>query len=168
MCITRRKHVVHNNPDQHLHKTYHLQPSLAHHPCNHHYKKTSPQSPLQEFDSHSIFTVVMGAKNIPIGLHYKDSEPLYQEIGERIKYHSDGCENARNIFDKETVSDKLSDQKFNLKERDKCLETCEKAKLITNPVKSKPNIVYGMITAKEVAKYRPCTQDIILRPGIQQ
>ena len=30
-------------------------------------------------------------------------------------------------------------------------------------VHKKPNLVYGMITAKEVARYVPCTQNIILR-----
>jgi len=30
-------------------------------------------------------------------------------------------------------------------------------------IKTKDKIIYGLITAKEVAKYRPCIQDIIVR-----
>ena len=155
MFIRRRKQAVHNHPDQHLHKSCHLQSPLT---LAHHYKQ--PQPPPQENGSHSVFTVEMGTRNIPRGLLYRDSEPIYQEIRERIKHSSDGSEN---MWDK-AVSDKLCDLKFKCNERDKCIETCDKAKMITNPVNPKPNIVYGVITAKEVAKYRPCTQDIIVRP----
>jgi hypothetical protein len=163
IIITRRKQAVPNHPDQHLHKSCHLQPPLAQHPCNHHYKQTSPQPPLQECDSHSVFTVEMGSRNIPRASLYKDSEPIYQEIRGRIKHSSDGGEN---MLDRD-VRDKLCDQQLNYNERDKYLKTCDKPNLITNPVRciqAKPSIVYGVITAKEVAKYRPCTQDIILRP----
>jgi hypothetical protein len=109
----------------------------------------------------------MGSRNVHTGLLYKDSEPLHQEIGERIKHGSDGSENIRNMFDK-TVSDKICDQSVNCNKRDEFLKTCEKTKMTTKPVDAKPSIVYGVITAKKVAKYRPCTQDIIIRPGIEQ
>ena len=164
MCITRRKQALHS---QHHHQSHHLQPPLTQRPCDHHYKQTSPHPPLQEHDCHSIFTIEMGSRNLPRGSLHTDSEPLYQEIEERINYGSDGCENIQNLFDK-TVCDKLLDLRFNCNERDTYMKTCEKAKIITKPSNPKPNIVYGVITAKEVAKYRPCTQDIILRPGILQ
>ena len=30
----------------------------------------------------------------------------------------------------------------------------------------KPNVVYGMITAKEVARYIPCNQTMVVRPDV--
>ena len=100
--------------------------------------------------------------NIPTGSLYRESEPHYQENGARIKFGSAGDDNMWNMFHK-TDSEKLCDQQFNCNEREKYLKTCDKLKMIANPVNPKPNIVYGVITAKEVAKYRPCTQDIIIR-----
>jgi hypothetical protein len=179
MCITRRKQTVPKLPDQHLSESYHLQPPLAHHPSYHHYKQTS----LQKRDSNSIFTIEKGSMNVPIGSIYTDSEPLYQEIGKRIKHDRDGCDNVRNMYDK-TVSDRVCDPRVNCNERDEYrLKACEKAKMTTKPNIPKPNIAYGggkiqalysgsYSQARNdtvmVAKYRPCIQDIMLRPGIAQ
>ena len=88
---------------------------------------------------------------------YKDSEPVYQEIGEMIKNRSDNAENSQNICDKKE------------KEHDIISEKNEKASVPKSNVTlasddhPKHNIVYGMITAKEVAKYIPCTENGIVR-----
>jgi hypothetical protein len=175
MCITIKKGVVHNHPEQHYHQSSHLHPPLAQHPCDYHYKQRSPQPPLQEPESHSVFTVEMGSRKLPTGLqHHRDSQPLYQEIGERINDGSDSSENRRDSLNKSVRhdSDKLYGKRSNGNGRNLYLKT--KGKKITKPLNSKPNIVYGVITATVqalysgyhyqarnntvmVAKYRPCT-----------
>ena len=91
-------------------------------------------------------------------------------MGSRKLVGSDSSENRWDILNKRLShnSDKLCDHGSNGNERDLYLQTCDIAKKITKLVNPKPNIVYGVITAKEVAKYRPCTQDIILRPETVQ
>ena len=169
MCITTRAKLVQSHPEQHHHQACHLQPHLPQHPCNHHYKQTSCQPPLQEPDSHSVFTVEMGSRKLPRGLLQRDSEPLYQEIGERIKDGSDSSENRSDILNKRLShnNEKLYDQRYNVNDRDLYMKPWDKAQKITIPVNPKPNIVYGVITAKEAAKFRPCTQDIVLRPEVK-
>ena len=107
MYITREKEVVHNHLEQHHHQSCHLQPPLVQHPCNYHFKRRSPQPPLQEPDSHSVFTVENGSRKLPTGLqHHRNSEPLYQEIGERMvdgsdrSDRSDRSENRWDILNK--------------------------------------------------------------------
>ena len=63
----------------------------------------------------------------------ENSEPLYQEIMDDIEKHGDG----------DTVQDNVNTK--------------------DNLINTKDKIIYGLITAKEVAKYRPCIQDIIVR-----
>ena len=159
MWIIRTKNPVHDLPDQSLHKSCNLQllPNL--HPCDHHYNQSSLQPPLPEHDSHPVFTIEEGARNIPQGSLHKDSEPLYQEIGERLKYSRDGGESVRDM-NYANISDKLCTKRFNCKAKEEYnMKTYDKPKM-----KTKHKIVYGVITAKEVAKYRPCTPDIIIRP----
>jgi len=99
-------------------------------------------------------------------------EHEYQEIGEMVKNNCD--DNIENIRDKnENNSDCENKEKIG----------CELGKLsrkiqFQNLVVPKRNVTlcntdtpkafieYGMITAKEVAKYRPCTQDVIVRDQI--
>ena len=100
-------------------------------------------------------------------------EPEYQEIGEIVKNASD-IDKAVEIF--KNMSEPIDDFSELLIER--CEQTIKREKtekIASVPVHNvtlasddhpKHNIVYGMITAKEVAKYRPCTQNIILRPDI--
>ena len=82
-----------------------------------------------------------------------DSDPVYQDIGEIVTVKSDGGEDAPHIYDEAEVI-KYSDEK-----------ELQKPIFVTksNITNKKPSIVYGMITAKEVAKYRPSTPNIIRR-----
>ena len=82
-----------------------------------------------------------------------DSDPVYPEIGEIVRDDIDGGEDAPHIYDEAEVI-KYSDQK-----------ELQKPIFVTksNITSKKPSIVYGVITAKEVAKYRPSTPNIIRR-----
>ena len=75
-----------------------------------------------------------------------DSDPVYQDIGEIVTDISDGGEDISD----ETGVFKHSDEK-------------KHPKPIFVTKSNKPSILYGMITAKEVAKYRPSTPNIIRR-----
>ena len=83
----------------------------------------------------------------------RESDPVYQEIGEIVEYDSDDVQDGPDISDVAGVI-KLSVEKENPKNI-----------FVTknNVMDNKPSIVYGMITAKEMAKYRPSTPNIIRR-----
>ena len=112
-------------------------------------------------------------------------EPEYEEIGEIVKDNKDDDNvNIRQLIKDANDIDKAGEIFKNMSEpvddfSELAKESCEQTKTRENkssvPVHNvtlasddhpKHNIVYGMITAKEVAKYRPCTQNIILRPDI--
>ena len=80
----------------------------------------------------------------------KDSDPVYQEIREIVQANRDGVQDAPDISDETEHSDEKEHQK----------NIFVTGSNVTN---NKPSIVYGIITAKEVAKYRPSTPNIIRR-----
>jgi hypothetical protein len=77
-----------------------------------------------------------------------DSDPVYQDIGEIVTHNSDTGEDAPdNSGETEVIKHEKEHQK----------------PILSNIVDKKPSIMYGVITAKEVAKYRPSTPNIIRR-----
>merc|ERR1719483_324895 len=81
-------------------------------------------------------------------------EPEYEEIGGVVK-HSNGSDdsNVKTYELKEKVVAKNSSDP-----QSPHSDKYEKNAPMTKSLPPKPSLVYGMITAKEVAKFRPCTQ----------
>ena len=100
-------------------------------------------------DNMSVYTVKMRGSH----LYYKDSEHVYTDIREIVKYKRDMEYKMKN----HNLKNKVSERMFkNTSE--------ENSKTIySKDAQEKPSIVYGMITAKEVERYVPCSQNVILR-----
>jgi hypothetical protein len=112
-------------------------------------KNREPDYYHKQTDAHhgsSVFTVE-GYRS------REESDPVYQEIIEIVEDTSDVVQDAPDISDELGVV-KQSDEKEN-----------QRNIFVTksNVTNKKPSIVYGVITAKEVAKYRPSTPNIIRR-----
>ena len=93
----------------------------------------------------------------------KESDPVYQEIRNIVEDISDGVQDAPDISDGVQDAPDISEETevikhFDEKEHQKNIFVTE-----SNVTNNKPSIVYGIITAKEVAKYRPSTPNIIRR-----
>ena len=78
-----------------------------------------------------------------------EEDPIYQEISEKSTYYS---------VIKGANEDNATDNQ-NFDTSDKGIESVTR-----NLEAGKSEIIYGMITAKQVAKFVPCTQSSILRP----
>ena len=100
-----------------------------------------------------LYTVEMGNSHMPSVSPYgqdrrhteevtEQKEHEYQEIGEILRV-------PRTCDTKNIVKNKSEESDY----KHKATETAH----------SKASLLYGLITAREVAKYRPCTQDIIVR-----
>ena len=83
----------------------------------------------------------------------KDSDPVYEEIREIVGDNSDGVQDGPYISDETRVI-----EHYNEKENQKPIFVTK-----SNVTNNKPSIVYGVIAAKEVAKYRPSTPYISRR-----
>lgn len=83
------------------------------------------------------------------------SEPVYQEIGEILQRVRNDAESG--------PKDKVSMTKYSLDDT-KMLEEEKKGKVDMGVIK-RSSVVYGLITAKEVARYVPCEQTAIVREG---
>ena len=97
----------------------------------------------------SVFTV----ESYRTSDHMRDSDPVYQEIREKVQDNSDGGQDAPDISDEVEVIEYSDD-----KESQKPIFVTK-----SNVINNKPSIVYGVITAKEMTKYRPSTPNIIRR-----
>jgi hypothetical protein len=116
---------------------------LEHDQTDNHNKQSYPQLFEQEqhhfkhnYNNLSVLTV-----EDPRTSKVKDSEPVYQTIEEISRGVS---ENKQNIYEKKSSEEKGHPN-------------------INNAYHRNINIIYGILTAKEMAKYRPCTPDIIRR-----
>ena len=117
---------------------YHFLPQT---PPDHHHKQECHQHSPQN----SVYTVEKDSRTEHTWDMIKNSEPVYQDIEEMLNDSSDSGNTCQNI----NVKEMHFITKNNVPPH--------------KPIVTKDNIEYGMITAKEVAKYRPCTQDIIIR-----
>ena len=84
---------------------------------------------------------------------------MYQDIGEIVRDNSDGGEDALDNSDGVEDTSHIYDEKVVIEKE------LQKPIFVTksNVRNNKPSIVYGVITAKEMAKYRPSTPNIIRR-----
>ena len=94
-----------------------------------------------------VYTVEMNGSY----LEYNDSEQVYEYDREVVKYKSD-------------MEYKVKNYNVNNKMREHMLMNISKSNNIyPKDTHEKPSIVYGMITAKDVARYVPVTQNGVLR-----
>ena len=113
--------------------------------CDQMYQSTSDQT---SHDNMSVYTVEMRGSQL-----YNDSEHVYQDIRDILKDKSDIAykmknHNVENKVSEHMVKNIFEDKRNNISAKD---------------AQEKPSIVYGMITVKEVARYVPCTQNVIIR-----
>ena len=138
--MRRRKHC----PQTMKNKSYQGQ-FLKDGQTDHQYKQSCLQLPSQHYDAYpgyknlSVWTV-----ENPMTSKVNDSEPFYQTIEEIVKNNSDVVDDSHDICEEKQGQKMIFStmNTFNHKKR---------------------NILYGIITAKEIAKYKPCTQDIVRR-----
>ena len=100
-------------------------------------------------DNMSVYTVEMGSSH----RHYNDSEHVYTDIRDIVKTNSDITYKVKN----RNVENKVSEHIFKNIFEDK------RNNISSKDAQEKPSILYGMITEKEVARYVPCNQNVILR-----
>ena len=149
--MKRRRKCVETPPDQHDHQVCPHQSSLD--PEYYTQKHRRPKPPPPNLSSHPVLTTEHGYG----GVSGHGSEPVYQDIREigmegshQGKKDISMLEQTTNTYyDKPVISRGVVGTKLKPSDVPK-----------DDP---KHIIVYGVITAKEVAKYRPCTQDIIIR-----
>ena len=77
------------------------------------------------------------------------SEPVYQTIEEILKNNSSGVDDSQDTCERKSSEEKEG-QKMIFSTKNKCTH-------------KKKNLVYGIIRAKGMARYRPCSPDIVRR-----
>lgn len=93
------------------------------------------------------------------------AEPIYQEISESVIKKKEKEEKATHedhaLADKNTeAATKAKETENNESSADNIDRTSD---AVSNPTKATSGVVYGMITAKQAAKFIPCTQTVIVR-----
>ena len=122
--------------------------------CDQSYKQISDQMYQNDYDqtycdNMSVYTVEMGGSH----LYHNNSEHVYQDIEDIVK----DKRNMEYKLKNHKVEDKVSEQMVKNTSEDKSKNTYSK------DAQERPSIVYGMITAKEVARYVPVNQNVIIR-----
>ena len=156
--MERTTKCVQNPPDQYDHQVCPQQSSLVY-PCYIQKQSISPQPPPLKLSTHPVLTMEHGCGEVPgLSAHESDNWKIRKTEISQGKNNITRLEQILNEdSDKLVISISIkvikqnSDMPINVSKTD-------------DP---KPSIVYGVITAKEMAKYLPCTQDIIIRTEVK-
>ena len=97
------------------------------------------------YNNMPVYTVEMNGSY----LDYNDSEQVYEYVREVVKYKSDLEYKVKNY----NVNNKISENML------KNISADKSNNIYPKDTHKKPSIVYGMITAREFARYVPVTQN---------
>ena len=145
--MMRRRKCVQNPPDQYDHQVCPQQSSLVY-PCYTQKQLISPKPPPINLRTHPVLTMEHGCGEVPrLSEHVSDIRKKGKNNTTRLEKIINEDSDKLVISKSEKAVQKPSDIQNNKSKTDG----------------TKPSIVYGVISSKEVAKFRPCTQDIIIR-----
>ena len=156
--MKRRTKCVQNPPDQYDHQVCPQQSSLVY-PCYIQKQAISPKPPPINMSTHPVLTMEHGCGEVS-----RISEYLSDIWKIRKTEISQGKNNITRL---EQILKGDSDKFVTSRSIKVIKQNSDMPINVSNTDDPKPSIVYGVITAKEMAKYLPCTQDIIIRTEVK-